>query len=165
MPETVFGVPAHLLLIHAVVVLVPLSALGVVVLALVRRTRPVLRWPVLFVLTSALGAVPLATESGETFKRRLIEQGALGGPALEKVEQHQQLGELVVWPVLALWLLTVALITLDLRRPVRRVAGGRPRGRLLPVVALLAVLVAGVATAQVVRTGHTGATAVWNPGG
>lgn len=162
MPETVFGVPAHLLIIHAVVVLVPLGSFGVGVLALLPRTRPALRWPVLFVLTAALGAVPLATESGETFERRLIEQGALGGSALEKVQQHQELGGLVVWPVLGLWLSTVALIALDKPRAGRN---GRPWAWLLPVVALIAVVMAGAATAQVVLTGHTGATAVWNPGG
>lgn len=163
MPETVFGVPTHLLILHAVVVLVPLSALGVAVMAIVGRTRPVLRWPVLFVLTSALGAVPLATKSGEVFLQRLTEQGALGGPALAKVQQHQELGELVLWPVLALWLLTIALVVLDLRRPAR--SSGNTRSRLLPVVAVLTVLVAGAATVQVVRAGHTGAAAVWNPGG
>ena len=166
-PETVFGVPSHPLFIHAVVVLVPLSALAVLVMAVLPRSRPVLRWPVLLVLTAALGAVPVATTSGNILLANLQEQQALGGTALEKVVLHQQLGNLVFWPVLALWVLTVALVALDL---VRRRPGGRrgplgTRGGLVAAVAALAVIAGAASVVQVVRTGHAGATAVWNPGG
>lgn len=160
-PQTVYGVPSHLLVLHAVVVLVPLSALGVVLMAVARRTRPILRWPVLAVLTAALAAVPAATTTGTALLQRQLADGALGGSALEKVQLHQQLGELVLWPVLGLWLATVALVALDRRARAPR----RGNGRLLPAVAVLAVVLAGAATVQTVRAGHAGATAVWNPGG
>ena len=159
MPETVFGLPTHILSIHAVVVLVPLSAVGVVLMALVPPLRKLLRWPVLAVLTAALVAVPVAVQTGELLMARLVRDGALGGPVLDKVRLHQELGEQVLWPVLGLWIFAVGLVAVDhTRRPVAR------RGPLLTVLAALAVVAAGLATLQVIRTGHAGATAVWNPG-
>jgi hypothetical protein len=155
-PETVFGLPLHVLAIHAVVVLVPLATIGVLLMAVMPRTRPILRWPVLFVLTAGLVSVPVTTRSGLAFKDRLVAGGSLGGSALEKVTLHQQLGELVIWPTLAAWLLTLAFLALERTR--RRAAA-------VSVVAALAVLASVAATVQVVRTGHAGATAVWNPGG
>ncbi|MDP9398451.1 MAG: hypothetical protein M3P96_11820 [Actinomycetota bacterium] len=158
MPETVFGLPTHILSIHAVVVLVPLSAGGVVLMALIPPLRRLLRWPVLAVLTAALAAVPVATQSGELLMARLVREGALGGPVLDKVQLHQELGEQVLWPVLGLWIFTVALVAAEgSRRPARHPA-------LLAVLTGLAVVAALLATLQVIRTGHAGATAVWNPG-
>ena len=159
MPETVFGLPTHILSIHAVVVLVPLSATGVVLMALVPPLRRLLRWPVLAVLTAALVAVPVATQTGELLMARLVRDGALGGPVLDKVRLHQELGEQVLWPVLGLWIFTVGLVVAD--RTHRRAR----RSRLLAVLVGLAVVTAALATLQVIRTGHAGATAVWNPGG
>jgi hypothetical protein len=155
-PETVFGLPLHVLAIHAVVVLVPLATIGVLLMAVMPRTRPILRWPVLFVLTAGLVSVPVTTRSGLAFKDRLVAGGSLGGSALEKVTLHQQLGELVIWPTLAAWLLTLAFLALERTRC---------RAAAVSVVAALAVLASVAATVQVVRTGHAGATAVWNPGG
>ncbi len=155
-PATITGIPTHLLVIHAVVVLVPLGALGAIVLAAFVRTRPCLRWPVLFVLSAALAAVPVATRTGEALKERLVAEQLLAGAALEKVTLHEELGELVLWPMLALWLLSVVLVLLD--------PTGRRRGRLVAVVAVLAVVAATAATVQTVRAGHAGSTAVWNPG-
>ena len=158
MPETVFGLPLHILFNHAPVVLIPLSTLGALVLALVPRARPAVRWPLLFVLTSALVSVPLTTQSGNALLVRLVREGALGGSALAKVQRHQDFGGLVLWPVLALWLLVVALTVLDLR--------GRPTGRgVARAVAALTVVAAVTATALVMVTGHLGSEAVWDPAG
>ena len=158
MPETVFGLPLHILVNHAPVVLVPLSALGAVVLALLPRGRAAVRWPLLFVLTVTLVSVPVTTRSGQALLTRLVREGSLGGAALEKVQRHQQFGELLFWPVLALWLLVVGLVVLDRR------GRSAPKGA-VPALAALTVVAATAATVVVVLTGHLGSEAVWNPGG
>ena len=63
--ETIFGLPVHVLVIHAVVVLMPLASLSVLVSAFWPRFR---RWAgplplILSVVATAL--VPVATQSGD----------------------------------------------------------------------------------------------------
>jgi hypothetical protein len=63
------GLPLHPLVVHAAVVLIPLSALLAIGLAVLPRSRWLLRWPtaVASVLAIALGF--LATTSGEVARR------------------------------------------------------------------------------------------------
>ena len=66
MPETLGGIPIHPLVVHAVVVLIPLAALGVMAISVIPRWRG--RFGVLVVgaATVATALVPVATaERGE----------------------------------------------------------------------------------------------------
>lgn len=147
-PETVFGLPFHPLIVHAVVVLGPLSAAGLVAIALVPR------WRRPYGPLVALGAVStavsgfIATVAGEALKESL----QAGGPVLEKIEQHEELGETLRWLLLAQAVLSVALVLVDRR--------GASRGVVL-TVSVVSVVVSLVATAWVIRTGHVGSEAVW----
>ena len=73
---TLGGLPAHVLLVHAVVVLVPLSALLVLLVGVWPAARR--RWavPAAVLAVVAAVAVPLATESGEWLEHR-VESTAL----------------------------------------------------------------------------------------
>ena len=70
--DYIFGLPMHALIVHAVVVLVPLSALVAIAFAVRPEWRHVLRWPV------AIGGVVsgvtafVAAESGEQLQRRVL---------------------------------------------------------------------------------------------
>lgn len=147
--DTVFGLPVHALVLHAVVILVPLTALGVVAVALVPRWRPAYRWPVLAAATLSLVLVPVTTQSGKQLRDRLGASGVIG----EQIADHQMWGDRVIWAVIAMWIVAVALLLLD--------RAGR-RGGLMTGLAVLAVLTAGAAAGAVVLTGHTGTTAVWS---
>ena len=72
-----------------------------------------------------------------------------------QINHHQEWGQRVIWPTLAMWLLAVVLVLMDRR-------GGRRQGTALTVVAVLAALAAVAAAAAVVITGHLGSTAVWS---
>jgi len=144
-PETVFGLPAHPLIVHATVVLVPLGALLVLLHAVWPAARR--RLGVVTPLVALVGLVltPLSTESGENLER------AVGRSEL--VEEHAHLADgLLPWMV-ALFVVAVAVYVLG-----RRPAGPRLVGVVAAVLALVAVV--GV-TQQVVRIGHSGAEAVW----
>jgi hypothetical protein len=147
--DTILGLPVHPLVVHAVVVLVPAAAAGVVAIALVPRWRE--RYGVLVVLvaTAGLALVPVATRSGNELDDRI----QAGGVVARQIDEHADLGDLVIWPTLALWVLAVALVVLSRR-------GGSARA--VTVVAGLAVVAAAVAGAVVVRVGHLGSTAVWS---
>src|SRR3954452_15819472 len=69
MPETVFGLPTHAIVVHATVVLLPLAALAVLLYAFwpVARRRLGIVTPVLAGV--ALVLVPLSNQSGESLER------------------------------------------------------------------------------------------------
>lgn len=148
--DTVFGLPVHTLVVHAVVVLVPLAALGAVAIAVVPPWRARFGMPVLLLTAAAVASVPVAVQSGYAFVARLARINAVTPAVLA----HQQLGRQAVWFTLPLLVFVALLVVLDRRR-----AGSGTR--LVTVVALLAVVAAGVATYEVVRVGHAGSTAVW----
>jgi hypothetical protein len=147
--DTVLGLPVHALVVHAVVVLVPLSAAGVVAIAVVPRWRERFGTLVLLGSTAALITVPVATQSGEKLEERI---GA-GGVVARQIEDHKEIGELVLWPTLAMWVLAIALVVLS-RRGAARSA--------VTAVAVVAAIAAVVAAGVVVRAGHLGSTAVWS---
>jgi len=148
-PDTVNGLPLHPLVVHAVVVLLPLAALGVVALAVRPSWRG--RYGGLVVLITALAtaAIPLATSSGESLEHRVGDPG-----------EHAELGDTLLWFALPLLIAAVALVWLH-RRDTRPGGSRRtPRG-LAVVVAVLAVVVAVANLVQVYRVGDSGAKAVW----
>ncbi|MGH8775361.1 MAG: DUF2231 domain-containing protein [Jiangellaceae bacterium] len=152
MPETVLGIPLHPLVVHAVVVLVPLSALGTVLVTLVSRWRGAYGWLVVIASALALGAVPLATRSGG----RLEDSLGAGGPVAEKINEHQEWGERVIWPVAAMFVLNLVLMLAH--------RAGRSAAQTM-ALAGLAAAAALTALAFVLLTGHLGSQAVWDPTG
>src|SRR3954462_15316089 len=84
-PLLLFGLPTHILVVHAVVVFVPLAALGVVVIAVWPRARRRYGWLVLAVTVVATVSVPIATNAGEALEHALPRTAAL--------ETHTRLGD------------------------------------------------------------------------
>lgn len=148
--DTVFGLPVHALVMHVVVVVVPLAAIGVVAIAAVPRWRARFGLVVLSLATAGLAAVPVATRSGGELEDRLGASGVVA----RQINDHQEMGELVIWPTLTMWVLAVALVVLHPRR--------RRGSRTVRVVAVLAALAAIAAATQVTLAGHLGSTAVWS---
>jgi hypothetical protein len=147
--DTITGLPVHALVVHAVVILVPLAAAGVVAIALVPRWRERFGTLVLLVATAGLVTVPVATRSGGELEGRIGASGIVA----EQIENHQTWGERVLWPTLAMWVLAVVLVLLS-----RRGTTGAP----LVAVAVLAVAAAGASAGVVAKAGHLGSTAVWS---
>lgn len=153
------GLPVHPLVVHAVVVLLPLTVLGTWAIALVPRWRP--RYGLLVVASALLSValIPVATSSGEELAHRVGEP-----------EAHEELGESLLWFALPLLVLVVALVWLSYRQsrsqgtaePSEPSGPSTPRAsRLVTAVAVLAAL-AGLATSvQVYRVGDSGAEATW----
>jgi hypothetical protein len=139
--DLVGGLPVHPLVIHAVSVLVPLSALGLIVAVFSKSFRN--RFAVALVVLLAV-TVPLAfvaKESGEALAGRV-----------GITEQHESLGE--VFPIWVTVLFVVAVVWVFVARRdgsvlVRRIVGGV----LIFTTAQLIVLT--------VLVGHSGAQATW----
>jgi hypothetical protein len=144
--DTVDGLPVHPLIVHAVVVLLPLAALGVVGIAL--RASWLARYGGLVIAFCALSvlAIPLATSSGEHLESRVGDPG-----------EHAELGDTLIWFAIPLLVAAVALVWLH-----RRSGQGSTRSALRVVTAVVAVLIAGANVVQLYRIGDSGARAVWH---
>lgn len=184
-PVEINGLPAHVLLVHLTVVLIPAAALCVVLSAWWPRAR---RW--LGILTplvglAALVMVPITTNAGEWLAARL------GDAPL--IERHEELGKLMLWWAIALFVVGVGQWAwhrwyagdaarsrtetrselvgsptgnpsggerLELGTPASTTSGGR--GAIVSVViGLVATAIAVGSVVHVVRVGESGARAVW----
>ncbi len=154
MPETVFGLPTHAIVVHATVVLLPLAALAVLLHAFWPAARRRLGVVTPLLAGVALVLVPMATQSGESLEHTVGESSL--------VEQHAQLADGMLPWAIGLFVVALALWLLDRRRagaPERDVS----RARWVPIVAGVLTLVAVVGTVQqIVRVGHAGAEATWH---
>lgn len=147
---TIFGLPLHILMVHAVVVLVPLAAVGGLAVSTMTWAR--VRYGSL-VLVGAFGAAVstfIAEQAGEAFQRSFSRPT----PAMEK---HFAIGGQLFIFVLLLFL---GVATLQLGQ--LWVGRNRGRGKLLVIIgAVITVVCAVISIVQVVRIGHSGAFAVW----
>lgn len=91
--HTVSGLPLHPLIVHAVVVIGPLSALGAVAYALVPRWRSWLRWLVFLGALVTAGAAFVAKRSGE-FLEPLVTGGK---PPTGDLARHIELAGRLVY--------------------------------------------------------------------
>lgn len=147
MLDTFFGLPTHILVIHAVVVLIPLAALVTIAVAVVPSWRARFVWWVAALDLVTFGASLVAKESGESLYHRLQAIGAG-----QSVHEHTELGDVMPWFVLGLLIVAVLL---GLVRHTRR--GAAPL-----VLAALAVAVGVASVVWVVRVGHSGSGATWS---
>lgn len=149
--DKLFGLPAHPLIVHAAVVLVPMAAVGLVVVAALPRAR---RAYAPLVLAAALGAVAmvfLAQRSGEAFEERVRET--------DLVERHTDLGASMLPWAIAPAVVAAGITALAWWRPARARAGSVV---VTAVAVIVAVLAGGGATWKVVEVGHSGSKAAWS---
>ncbi len=141
----VFGLPLHPLIVHAAVMLVPLAALGALVVVAWPAARRRYGWLTVGFAVAAAASAFVARASGD----QLLQ--SLGGASASILTHHQ-------WGLLAP--LPAGVLALVL--PVFLWTGRRPQGRLLSrLAALLTVAAALVGLVLIVLTGHSGAVAVW----
>ena len=146
--DLINGLPVHPLVVHAAVVLVPLTAIGVIVMAAWPRFSQRHGWLVVGTSLVALGSSFVAKESGEGLEERIGEPGF----------DHAELGDIMPIFAAALAVAVVVLWLIDRRAPGD---GPAPRRGLRIVVAILAVLIAVANMFWVYRVGDSGAKSVW----
>jgi hypothetical protein len=163
MLNQVNGLPAHILLVHAVIVLVPLAAAMLVASAVwpAARRRLGLATPVAAVVTFL--SIPPATQAGEWLQARV--------PDNPLVRSHAEMGHAII-PFSALMVALAALVWWRGRQADAdpRPAGPgaalatelrRPTDRWTVLLGVVSVLVAVAAVATIVRIGDSGAKASW----
>ncbi|MHB9858161.1 DUF2231 domain-containing protein [Streptomyces sp. YIM S03343] len=169
------GLPAHVLLVHFVVVMVPLTALALVASAVwpAAARRIGIGLPVMALVT--LASVPVATQAGEWLERH-VDSDPL-------VQRHAELGDGMLPWALGLFLLAAVVWWITRKAAAAESgaqdgaqggaqsgpeSGGLGAGRTASIVriaaAVLSVVVAAGAVVDVYRIGDSGAKAAWHDG-
>jgi hypothetical protein len=150
------GLPLHVLLVHVVVILIPVTALCLVLFAV---------WPVarrrLGIVIAILGAlviavVPVTAQAGQWLKDRVADTPL--------IDAHATLaGELWPWTLalgimaIASWLWYFVLA----RRGARRTPRAGTRRGVATLIVILAIGIGGYATYQTIVIGEAGSRAIW----
>ena len=142
--DLIFGLPVHVLVTHAVVVLVPFAVLALVLAITVPRLRTRYRMPA--VALAVLGAISavIAEQSGEALEARV------GSPG-----QHAEWGEMLPPVAIALAVLSVIWLIVS--------GMASSRGKVIATLVGVLVVVVGIAAVVItVLTGHSGAERTWS---
>jgi uncharacterized membrane protein len=150
--DNLFGIPAHPLLVHFPLLLIPLAALSALAAVTVQRHRRRLAWFASGVTFIALVSVQFALGSGEALEHRVKKT--------DLVRRHAAMGDSVRLYAI---LLLMALLVLAMLPQSSWTAARAQRRRVAVATTSLVVVVAAVANiVAIVRVGHSGAKSVWN---
>jgi hypothetical protein len=180
-PTQINGLPAHILLVHAVIVLVPLAAVMVVLSALWPAARRKLGFLSPLAALGALAFVPVTTNAGEWLRDRLPNNPAIA--------RHAELGGMMLPWAVGLFLVSAAVWWVGRRADeAARASASTQSGAdtlapasgstatatalrpattstrsswLVIAVAVVAVLVSAGSVVQLYRIGDSGSKAVW----
>ena len=147
------GLPLHPLLVHAVVVLTPLTALAVALVAVWPAARRRLGWAPPVAALGVAVLVPVTVLAGQSLASTVGYTPA--------ILHHEALGLMLIPWTIALLIASVAVTVGDRMLP--RLRRTRPRmSRILAIAIIAAAVVAATGTVVVtVLTGDAGARAVW----
>jgi hypothetical protein len=172
--STINGLPAHVLLVHAVVTLIPLSALLLMLTACWPAARRRFSLLSAAVATMALISVPITTSAGDWLEHHL--------PRTPLLRIHTELGDFMLPWTIAVFALAAVIEAREFVRArrstpvhVTRDTGavdthatssggtGDPGGRPITIaIAALALVASCGALATVYRIGDSGARAAWS---
>jgi cytochrome b involved in lipid metabolism len=142
--DLITGLPVHVFITHAVVVLLPLAVLLLILVVTVPRLRAHYRVPAVVLALGAAISAFIAEQSGKALQARVGYPG-----------EHAEWGEMVTPAAVALAVLSVIWLILS------RMASSR--GKVLAGLIGVGVIVAGIiAVVFTVLAGHSGAEETWS---
>jgi hypothetical protein len=153
---TVNGLPAHILLVHSVVVLLPLAALLLVLTAFWPAARARLALPNAILSLIVVVLVPVTTDAGEWLEHRV--------PPSALLHKHTELGDSAIY--YAIPIAVLALIVWWRDREFRAESGRRTwlaplSTAVTGVVAVLALAAGAAGVFGIYRIGDSGSKAAW----
>jgi hypothetical protein len=153
----IFGLPAHVLVVHGAVVFAPLAALSTIVFAIMPKWRYLTRWPTALLAIAATGAVWGARLTGKSLQHARQLPQAL-------IQTHESRGKVLALVMIAFLVLTL-IGTRMLGGPTGLASGRGEVAKAAPwaelVIPLSLVAISVVALVWVILTGDAGARTVW----
>jgi hypothetical protein len=147
---TITGIPAHALLVHAIVVLAPMVALLEILCAFWPAARRRLVWLVLALAAGTLVLTPLTTSAGDWLYNQQQQPSDI-------LITHANRGQWMIAFSAALLVVAIALAVLHWLEG----RSDKKRTAATIVVAIVALVVGVSSIVGVVRIGDAGAEAVW----
>lgn len=149
----ILGLPLHPLVVHAVVVFVPLAALGGLAMAVSAAVRKRYGWLVVAFALIGMVSTIVAQQAGEALAATFAQKSAA-------MSAHIAIGDgLFLWTII-LFVGTAVLVVSQ-----RLIDADHPQGRLARWGGIIVTVVGAiVSVVQVVRIGHAGSNAVWGSG-
>jgi hypothetical protein len=144
------GLPAHVLLVHAMVVLAPLTALLEILCAILPAARRRLVWLVLILALVTVALTPLTTEAGEWFYNQQPHPADI-------LRTHADRGGWMIYFSAALVVVALLLVFLHVRE-------GRSETRRIGAHLMVTILALAVGVSTIItiyRIGDSGAQSVW----
>jgi hypothetical protein len=144
------GLPAHVLLVHAMVVLAPLTALLEILCAVLPAARRRLVWLVLVVALVTVALTPVTTAAGEWFYERQPHPADI-------LRTHAERGGWMIY-------FSAALVVVALLLAYLHVSEGRSATRRVGAHVIVAILALAVGVSTIItvyRIGDSGAQSVW----
>lgn len=154
----IYGLPAHPLMVHIPIVLIPLLAAMVVAFVARPAWRPGLSVPIAIIATATAVGTLLAANTGEALRDQ-VTRNALVRAHIQQGDQLKAIG--VLFGMAAFGLVVVENADRRgwewLKLPALR--------QLVVLASVVTIVLAGVAVTWDVRAGHSGAKAVWSEPG
>ena len=147
---TITGIPAHALLVHAIVVLAPLTALLEILCAVWPAARRRFVWLVLALAAVTMVLTPLTTSAGDWLFNQQPQPSDI-------LITHANRGQWMIAFSIALLVVAIALAVLHWLES----RSDKSRTVAAAIVAVLALVVGVSSIVCVVRIGDAGAEAVW----
>jgi uncharacterized membrane protein len=147
---TIAGLPAHVLLVHAMVVLAPLTALLEILCALWPAARRRLVWLVFAFAIVTTALTPITTEAGEWLYDKERHHRDI-------LNTHADRGGWMIYFSVAMLVVAVVLALVHWRES----RSARPGMTTNVAIAILAIAVGAASIVQVIRIGDSGARSVW----
>jgi hypothetical protein len=146
---TVNGLPSHVLLVHFIVVLAPLTALLAILCAVWPAARRRLVWLVLGLAVVNAALTPITTHAGEWLESRVGRS--------PRLHTHTELGDTMLYFSIALLVAAMLLALLH----VRASRSGSVNTVAAVAIAVVVIVASVGTTVQVYRIGDSGAQAAW----
>ncbi len=141
-----FGLPAHPLLVHIPIVLVPVTAIIAVWIAISAKWRGRLGIPLVGLSAFVALASILAAGSGEALEESVKRTSEL--------HNHTELGDSMKLIAVLLFVVIAALVFVGRMKT--------PKVVLVKALSVATIAVAILATFWIIRVGHSGAKATWS---
>jgi uncharacterized membrane protein len=144
------GLPAHVLLVHAIVVLVPLTAALEILCGMFPPVRRCLVWLVLVLALITAALTPITANAGEWLIARQHDVSAI-------LQTHADRGDKMLYFSIALAVVAIVLAILHVRE-------GRAEKRRVGSNVAVAILALAVGVSSIIFTymvGDAGAQSVW----
>jgi hypothetical protein len=161
LPSTVFGLPTHVLLVHAAVIFVPIAAVAFIAIGWRKAWRERYGFVLAAMAVVGAGSAFFSQQTGESLQHTVRTAAQTAGAGRVSFGDHPEQGNSAMLFAFLFAVATVAVVWFDRRQRKARDGGGG-----LPIwapnaVYAVALLPALLAIVTMVAAGHSGATLVW----